>query len=59
VADQTLARTGQAGGVADRRTYAQADGFPVYVIESPARSGPSLYLSAGIHGDEADGDRGD
>ncbi|MFM8655553.1 MAG: M14 family metallocarboxypeptidase [Chthoniobacterales bacterium] len=34
------------------RKFAQADGFPVYVIESPARSGPSLYLSAGIHGDE-------
>ncbi|MFM8884809.1 MAG: hypothetical protein ACKOKC_00105, partial [Chthoniobacterales bacterium] len=34
------------------RKFAQADVFPVYVIESPARSGPSLYLSAGIHGDE-------
>ena len=34
------------------RKFAQADGFPVYVIEAPTRSGPSLYLSAGIHGDE-------
>jgi len=34
------------------RKFAQADGFPVYVIESPSRSGSSLYLSAGIHGDE-------
>ena len=34
------------------RKFAEADGFPVYVIESSARSGPSLYLSAGIHGDE-------
>ncbi len=34
------------------RKFAHADGFPVHVIESPARPGPSLYLSAGIHGDE-------
>lgn len=34
------------------RAFAQADGFPVHVIASPARPGPSLYLSAGIHGDE-------
>jgi predicted deacylase len=34
------------------RTLARADGFPVYAIESPPRRGPSLYLSAGIHGDE-------
>lgn len=34
------------------RKFAQADGFPIYVVESPALSGPSLYLSAGIHGDE-------
>lgn len=34
------------------RKFAEADGFAVHVIESPPRSGPSLYLSAGIHGDE-------
>lgn len=34
------------------RQFAQADGFPVYVLESPPRSGPGLYFSAGIHGDE-------
>lgn len=32
--------------------FAHADGFPVYAITSPHRPGPSLYLSAGIHGDE-------
>lgn len=37
------------------RKFAEAGGFPVYVIESPRvgrGSGPSLYFSAGIHGDE-------
>jgi len=34
------------------REFAAADGFPVYVVESGRRSGPGLYLSAGIHGDE-------
>ena len=34
------------------RKFAHADGFPVYVVESPSRPGPRLYLSAGIHGDE-------
>ena len=34
------------------RQFAEADGFPVYVVESPPRPGPKLYLSAGIHGDE-------
>jgi protein MpaA len=34
------------------RKFAEADGFPLYVLENSARSGPSLYLSAGIHGDE-------
>jgi len=34
------------------RKFAEADGFPVFVIESPRRAGPRLYLSAGIHGDE-------
>lgn len=34
------------------REFAQADGFPVFVIESAKRGGPGLYLSAGIHGDE-------
>ncbi|MBU3665764.1 MAG: DUF2817 domain-containing protein [Chthoniobacterales bacterium] len=34
------------------RKFAHADGFPVYVVESPPSPGPRLYLSAGIHGDE-------
>jgi hypothetical protein len=34
------------------REFAEADGFPVYVVASPRRPGPRLYLSAGIHGDE-------
>jgi len=36
------------------REFAEADGFPVYVVESPRRAGagPRLYFSAGIHGDE-------
>lgn len=34
------------------REFAEADGFPVYVVESPRRPGPRLYFSAGIHGDE-------
>jgi murein peptide amidase A len=34
------------------REFAEADGFPVYVVESPRRAGVRLYLSAGIHGDE-------
>jgi hypothetical protein len=34
------------------RKFAEADGFPVYVVESARRPGPRLYLSAGIHGDE-------
>jgi len=34
------------------RKFAEADGFPVYVVESTRGAGPSLYLSAGIHGDE-------
>ena len=36
------------------RRFATADGFSLYAIESPPRktSAPSLYLSAGIHGDE-------
>jgi protein MpaA len=34
------------------REFAEADGFPVYVVESPRRAGARLYLSAGIHGDE-------
>jgi murein peptide amidase A len=34
------------------REFARADGFPVYVVESPRRPGPRLYVSAGIHGDE-------
>ena len=34
------------------RKFADADGFPVYVVESARRAGPHLYLSAGIHGDE-------
>lgn len=34
------------------RRFAQADGFPVYVVGSARRPGPRLYLSAGIHGDE-------
>lgn len=34
------------------RKFAQTDGFPVFVVESPRREGPRLYLSAGIHGDE-------
>jgi len=32
--------------------FAEADGFPVYVVETPRRAGARLYLSAGIHGDE-------
>ncbi|MGA0112570.1 MAG: hypothetical protein ACO3PN_10785, partial [Chthoniobacterales bacterium] len=34
------------------RKFADAEGFPVHVVESPQRPGPRLYLSAGIHGDE-------
>jgi hypothetical protein len=34
------------------RKFAEADGFPVYVVESARRPGPRLYFSAGIHGDE-------
>jgi len=34
------------------RKFAQADGFPVFMVESARRPGPRLYLSAGIHGDE-------
>jgi predicted deacylase len=34
------------------RKFAEADGFPVYAVESPRRAGVRLYLSAGIHGDE-------
>lgn len=34
--------------------FAEADGYPLYVAGSARRAGrPSLYLSAGIHGDEA------
>ncbi len=34
------------------RSFAEADGFPVYVVRSPGGGGRTLYLSAGIHGDE-------
>lgn len=34
------------------RKFAQANGFPVFVIESRQHKGPRLYFSAGIHGDE-------
>jgi hypothetical protein len=34
------------------RKFAEAGGFPVYVVKSVRRPGPRLYLSAGIHGDE-------
>ena len=34
------------------RKFAEADGFPLYFVQSPGQSGLSLYLSAGIHGDE-------
>lgn len=34
------------------KKFAAADDFPLYVVESPRSTGPQLYLSAGIHGDE-------
>jgi hypothetical protein len=36
------------------RKFAEADGFPVFVVASPDRPEgcPRIYLSAGIHGDE-------
>lgn len=37
------------------RRFAEADGFPVYAVESRGASrdaAPAIYLSAGIHGDE-------
>ena len=37
------------------RKFAEADGFPLYCVSSLSGSGPSLYLSAGIHGDEPAG----
>ena len=37
------------------RAFAESGGFPIYCLaSSPSRDGrPSLYISAGIHGDEA------
>ncbi len=32
--------------------FAEADGYPVYEITNPKAGPPTLYLSAGIHGDE-------
>lgn len=37
------------------REFARADGLPVFAVESHNAVGPSLYLSAGIHGDEPAG----
>ena len=43
----------QASGIA-LRTIAKADGYPVFCMASPAlESRGAIYLSAGIHGDEA------
>lgn len=49
LAKRWRALAGRAGWT--MKKFADADGLPVYVVESPG-AGPQLYLSAGIHGDE-------